>query len=150
MTKEEMVRRVFDEAWNAGDMKVFDELFDPAYVSHDVFMGNLDRERLKETIRGYRAAFPDLKMKIEEIHCDGDDVTVRFTGTGTHEGQLGGLAPTHKKVVVPGITLAKFRGDKVIEDHAMWASLKWLQDLGVVPPNEQLLRTRKQAEARPS
>ena len=56
----------------------------------------------------YRAAFPDLQMKIEDEVVEGDVVVTRWTARGTHKGELMGVAPSGKQVVVTGIVIARF------------------------------------------
>ena len=51
-------------------------------------------EGFKEYVRAYRSAFSDLHIQIEDQIAEGDKVVTRWTGTGTHDGDLAGIAPT--------------------------------------------------------
>jgi predicted ester cyclase len=46
--------------------------------------------------RTRRTAFPDLTFAIDEALAEGNKVTVRWTGRGTHKGLLMGIAPAGK------------------------------------------------------
>ena len=62
----------------------------------------------------------------------GDDVVVtRWTGSGTHSGELMGIAPTRKKVKVPGVWIHRFSGGKIVESWNAWDTLGMLTQLGV-------------------
>jgi predicted ester cyclase len=52
------------------------------------------------SIRMYRTAFPDLHMHADEVLVSGDKTVTRVTATGTHRGELMGMPPTGKRVVV--------------------------------------------------
>src|SRR5438445_235683 len=62
-------------------------------------------EGLKQGVAGYRAAFPDLRIRIEEQFGDGPFVATRWSATGTHEGELFGVEPTGKQATVTGMTI---------------------------------------------
>jgi predicted ester cyclase len=42
-------------------------------------------------------ALPDFQETIEDIVAEGDEVTVRFKGTGTHKGEHFGIPPLKKR-----------------------------------------------------
>jgi SnoaL-like polyketide cyclase len=41
----------------------------------------------------YRAAFPDVRMTVDDMIASGDKVVLRWRSEGTHRGELAGLAP---------------------------------------------------------
>jgi predicted ester cyclase len=53
--------------------------------------------------------------------------------TGTHKDALMGVAPTGKKVTVEGITFDRYRNGKLAESFVQWDTLRFLQELGMVP-----------------
>jgi predicted ester cyclase len=57
-------------------------------------------EAARQTLADWLAAFPDLHLTIEDLVVDGDRLMARLTATGTHRGQLTGLAPTDRRVRV--------------------------------------------------
>ena len=85
-----MVRRVFEEAINAGDYAVLDELLAADYVNHDMPAPAPGAEGFKQVIAQFRAAFPDMTVTIEAEFADGDLVGTRGRFTGTHKGDFMG------------------------------------------------------------
>jgi steroid delta-isomerase-like uncharacterized protein len=128
------VQRIFDEAWNQGDLAVIDELSAEGYIDHDPLQGDADSDGLKARIDTYRTAFPDLFFTIEEIFAAGDRVVARWSGVGTFEKEIMGLAPTGEKgSPVGGISISRFEDGRLAETWAQWDTLRLLQNLGAVP-----------------
>jgi SnoaL-like polyketide cyclase len=51
-------------------------------------------EGLKRSVSMYRAAFPKVRMVVDEVIAAGDTVVLRWHSDGTHRGELAGLART--------------------------------------------------------
>ena len=74
----------------------------------------------------YRAmlhtAFPDLRIKIEDILAEGDRVAVRASWTGTHRGSLPMMpvSATNRTVSFTGMVLWRIRDGKLVE---RWATI---------------------------
>ncbi len=62
-----------------------------------------------------RAGFPDIRVEILEQVAEGDLVTSRKVITGTHMGEMLGIAPTHKKVEIKVIDIIRLRDGKYVE-----------------------------------
>jgi len=75
----------------------------------------------------------DGHWQIEEIFSTGDRVVARWTGSGTHVGDMNGIAPTGKKVEVDAISIHRVQDGKIAETWQVWDTLGFLQQLGVVP-----------------
>jgi len=126
-------RRVIEEAFGKGNVDVFDEICDASFRSHDPVTGDSDLNQEKENCRMYRAAFPDLKPTILSSCAEGDVVVTQWRMTGTHQKALMGIEPTGARCTVEGITLARFRAGKLVEDFTQWDALGLLRQLGVAP-----------------
>jgi steroid delta-isomerase-like uncharacterized protein len=127
-------RRVFEEVW-AGKLDVADEIFDASYVAHRLGAElPPGPEGIKLFASVYRSAFPDVVMTVEDQIAEGDKVVTRWTARGTHQGELMGIPATGKPIVVPGISIGRFVGDKMVETWNSWDGLGMLQQLGVIPP----------------
>jgi predicted ester cyclase len=61
-----------------------------------------------------------------------EQVTVRFTFSGTHQGTLMGIPPTGKQVRVPAILIARLVNGKFVEGWINYDGLGMLQQPGVV------------------
>ena len=132
---ETVSRRFYDEVWNGGDLAVIDQLADPSAVTHDPSVAEDIRgtEGMKELIASYRRAFPDVKLVVADMFSDGDKVAVRWTATGTHRGELMGLAPTGRRSSVTGISIEHYRDGRVVEVWINWDTLGLLQQIGAAP-----------------
>ena len=130
-----VVRRLFDEVWNKGNLPVADQLFASTYTHHDASTPDFGRgpesEKLRATL--YRTAFPDLRLTIEDLTAEGETVTARWACHGTHKGDLNGIAPTGKPFTISGISIARFISGKMVEGWINWDALGLMQQLGVVP-----------------
>jgi steroid delta-isomerase-like uncharacterized protein len=128
-------RRVVEELFVGGNLDLADELVTPDFVGHDVAAPEPMRgpEGLKEQAKGYREAFPDLQLRIEDQIAERDRVVSRWIATGTHKGDLFGIAPTGKQATIEGVTIDRFSGAKIAESWDMWDALGLMQQLGVVP-----------------
>lgn len=128
-------RRLLEEAFNAGNLQVVDELVAPEFVSHDAAMPEpvVGIEAAKASIAGYRDAFPDLHLMIEEMIAEGELVATRWSARGTHRGDLMGITATGKQATVTGITIDRIRDGRFVESWTNWDTLGLLQQLGAVP-----------------
>ena len=132
-----IARRVFEEGWNQGKLDVIDEIVTSDYLLGDPSMPEDIRgpDGFKQFITMYRAAFPDIHFTIEDQIAEADKVVTRWTGTGTHQGELMGIAPTGiRGPGVTGVTIDRMAGGKAVESWNAWDVLGMLQQLGVVPP----------------
>lgn len=126
-------RRLTEEAFNQGKYGVIDELVAPTFVNHDPATGDTKGPQgTRELIEGFRSAFPDIEIRIEEQVAEGDLVVTRWTGTGTHKGELMGVAPTGKGTTVTGVTIDKIKDGKIVESWNNWDTLGLMRQLGVV------------------
>lgn len=128
------VRKLIDEVWNRGEMAFADMIYTPDFIGHDPATTNTTRgpESVKQNATMYRKAFPDLHLHIEDVISDGDHVVTRWTSSGTHTGDLQGIAPTGKSTSSTGITIARFVNGKIAEEWANWDTLGLMRQLGVV------------------
>ena len=130
-----IVRRLFEELWNKGNLSVADQLFSPNYAHHDPSTPDFGRgpesERKRATL--YRTAFPDLQLPIEDIIAEGETVMARWSCRGTHKGDLSGIAPTGKQFSISGVSIARLTNGKMAEGWVNWDAQGLMQQLGVVP-----------------
>jgi len=130
-----IVRRLFAELWNNGNLSVADEIFAPTYTHHDPstpdFGKGPDSEKRRASL--YRNAFPDIHLTIEDVIAEGETVMTRWSCRGTHKGDLNGMAPTGKHITLSGVTIARVSNGKIVEGYVNWDALGMMQQLGVVP-----------------
>ena len=70
---------------------------------------------VRKEFDAFTAGFPDFRINVDEMTCEGDRVVVRFTATGTHDGPLGDLSATGRKVSFVGVSLYHLDGGKIVE-----------------------------------
>ena len=130
-----IVRRLFTELWNNGNLSVADEIFTPNYAHYDPSTPDFGRGPDSEKKRAalYRAAFPDLHLTVEDVIAEGETVMTRWSCRGTHKGDLNGIAPTGKQITISGMTVARVSNGKITEGFVNWDALGLMQQLGVVP-----------------
>ena len=98
----------------------------------DQYVSDSD-QGLKEHIAFFEAAFPRYELIADDMVAEGDKVTVRATFTGTHEGDLMGLAPTHKTATVPIMLIYRIADDKIVKHWMVADQMSLMQQLGAIP-----------------
>ena len=130
-----LAQRWLEEVWNKGDLNLIDELIAPEYVLHDPMRPGLKgRAGIKESIRMFRQAFPDLTFTVEDQIAETDKVVTRYTVQGTHLGPLMGIPATGKQGMITGIDIYRISNGQIAEAWSNWDTLGLLQRIGVIPP----------------
>lgn len=134
-----VVRRFLEEIFTGGNLELVEELFAPHYVLHDPSVPGEVRgpEGIKQYVGMYRGAYPDTRFTVEDQIAEGDEVVTRWTGRGTHQGELMGIPPTGQEVTVTGIEFDRVSGGKLEETWVNYDAMGMMQQLGVIPQPEQ-------------
>ena len=133
-----LARRLSDEVFNAHNVALCDELYDPNYVHHTLPPGFApSRAGIKQYLSAYFQAFPDFHVTIDYMIAEGDWVAIRYTGHGTHQGDLMGIPPTGKAVTASAVMTLHIEDFKIVEDWLDGDKLGILQQLGVIPSSAQ-------------
>lgn len=131
--QERVVRRLVDEVWNQGKIDTIGQLVTNDFVSHDAGTPIRGIDANRAFINKFRSAFPDCHLQIEEIVSAGTTVVTRWRYSGTHLGQLDGIAPTGRVVKGTGLTLHRLTADDRIDvAFNNWDALGLMQQLGAV------------------
>lgn len=131
---EASIRRLFDGVWNDADPAVADDLVHPEFVMHDrdVPEGLDGPDAYRWLADATRAIFPDAAFAIEDVLVDGERVAVRWTMTGTHEGEGLGVEPTGREVTLSAIEVDRFEDGMVAETWVESDVLGMLEQVGAV------------------
>jgi steroid delta-isomerase-like uncharacterized protein len=131
---EQLGRRYFEEVWNRGNLDVLDQLLAPHYINHTPSTPNPPpgAAGLKPIVLAMRQAFPDLHYEIKDIVATDDAVVMRVLMTGTHRGDLFGLAPTGRRVTVDQINIERIENGRIAEHWRVTDELKLMRQLGAV------------------
>ena len=81
-----------------------------------------------------RGAFPDAHVDLLSVIEEGDLVSFRLEGLGTHRGTFLGVEPTGRSVRIRGIHQVRLRGGRIVEHWQGPDILAMLLDMGVFPP----------------
>jgi steroid delta-isomerase-like uncharacterized protein len=128
-----LVRRAVEEVYNQGNLAVVDELVAGDLVIHLPSEEVHGPAGAKQHVAALRAAFPDLRITIEDQISEGDKVVTRWTARGTHIGPFQGVPPTGKQGSMTGIDIDRIADGRVVECWVNSDDLGLLQQLGVVP-----------------
>ena len=130
---EAVVRRFYEDMNNNRKLKLAPELFTPDHKMHDPQIPAPDGpDAMAATIKVYQDGV-ECHWEIEDIFSTGDKVTVRWTGSGTHVGEVNGIPATGNKVRVDAISIHRMAGGKIAETWEVWDTLGFLQQIGAVP-----------------
>ena len=123
------------ELINEGDIDGFGHLMAEGFVEHEDTPGlPATKDGVLQFFRGYRDAFPDLRMDAEEVIASGDRTVARVKASGTQDGEFMGMPPSGRRVEVQLIDIMRFDDAGLIAEH--WGvvdMLSMLQQLGAVP-----------------
>lgn len=126
------LRRFLDEAWNAHDLRKFDELVSPRVVFHPPRGPPRDHAGYRETAEAFLAAFPDLHFEAERVFGDATHAAARLVITGTNRGPFRGRPATGRAVRVVGQPQCRVEGGRIVEFWQMFDELTMLHQLGHV------------------
>lgn len=79
------VRRYFERLLNDRDLSVCDEMLAAGYIDHDAPIGTpAGPEPVKGFVSGFLAAYPDMRITIDDTIVEGRSVALRAVWRGTH------------------------------------------------------------------
>jgi steroid delta-isomerase-like uncharacterized protein len=131
-TNEQAMVRFVDEFINRGDTSALQELVHAEYVYRSPGEEVRGQEGLAALFDGYRSAFPDLALTIDDLVVADDATVMAFTLTGTHRGDLLGIPATGRRVRVNGMVRSRFRDGKIAEEWEILDQLSLFEQLGIV------------------
>ena len=112
-----IVVRFNKEFIEQGNMNSFQELVSNDVVNHSAPPGrSTGADGMIYFLQNVlRAGFPDIKVEILEQVAERDLVTSRKKITATHKGEIMGIPPSNKKVVINVIDIIRLKDGKYIE-----------------------------------
>jgi steroid delta-isomerase-like uncharacterized protein len=143
---KQITRRLIEDVWSKGRVELIDELVDPNFEAKDPLLGTLDRDGLREAVKGYRSAFPDLKFEVVSLLAEGNHVSMRWIARGTNLGPFMGAPSTGRAAVVTGINYTELRNGKVISDTFEFDGLGLMRQLGLNPVSTPIPARRQTVE----
>ena len=129
---QELVRQMFERAINQRDPSVFESFIDARYVNHDMPAPEPGPEGLRAVMGGFFAAFPDMRIVVEQTVGEGDIVCTRGYFSGTHDGEFMGIPATGKNINVKYMDMWRIDEGKAVENWVRLDMLGLMQQLGGV------------------
>jgi predicted ester cyclase len=122
-------------AINQGDEAGVRAVLDDGIVSHGAFGDVVGSDGFVGVMLGnVHAGFPDAHVDVAETVAEGDLVSFRLTGSGTHRGPFLGIEATGKTVRIRGIHHVHLRDGRIVEHWQGPDVLAMLVDMGLFPP----------------
>jgi hypothetical protein len=117
-TSKATVRRLWDEAFNQGNLALMDEICDARHVTHDRALPELPTgpDGLKRVLDSYREALAGAPVQLDELFGQESKVVARWTA------ELPAVAPAPARRL-SGISVYRFEGDKIVETWSQCGAL---------------------------
>lgn len=100
--------------------------------------GTLEVNTIKEYetfMNSFVTAFPDFKVKVNNVDINDNKIYIAWTVTGTHNGDFMGNAPTGKKIETDGFSIWTLNANgKFVSEEAYYDNLTVYGKLGITPP----------------
>jgi steroid delta-isomerase-like uncharacterized protein len=139
-TNIEIVRRAYEEGFNAGDFDLLRQLYAPDFIGNEPGSTTANLEELISSMTALRNAFPDATLTINDSVAEGNEVATRVTLTGTFQNDLTfeGQPPipaTGQPLTLEMSFLHRVDENGLIaEDWELFDQLSFLTQLGVLQP----------------
>jgi steroid delta-isomerase-like uncharacterized protein len=130
---EAAVRRAAD-AWNAGNLDGYLELYDENIKLHGYTPEPMGKADVREFYKGIFAAFAGVQLEFHEVFGADEALCIRFVMAGRHDGTFMGVPPTGRDIRLDGITILHFRDGRCIERWSQADMLGLLVQVGALPP----------------
>jgi len=128
-----LMKRWFREVWNEGKTQTIHELFSANGIGRGQTSGQGVIHGPKDFVpfvNQIRAAFPDIKITVEDAFGVDDKVVVRWSAAMTHCGNDLGIPATGKSVRITGITITRIANGQIIEGWDNWDQLGLMEQIG--------------------
>ena len=104
---------LFEEIITNNRLELADEVFAPNFYWPQFDLTG--PEGVREWVRAFRTAFPDMDDRVQEQIAEGDVVVTRVRCIGTQDGPFRGLPPSGKRADFTAIGIDRFEGDYIVE-----------------------------------
>lgn len=124
------------DVFQAGKLEVADEILSSDFAWHGGMappQQPCGPEGVKQVATMIMGAFPDRKITHHDIIAEGGKVLIRWSMSGTHQGELMGIAPTGKSMTITGFDYFRIDRGKIVEMWQEADQLSMMQQLGVIP-----------------
>ena len=137
MLKEnkKLVQRYYDELRNHWEYSLIDEIISEAFEFRgSIGIATQGRDSFKGYMNTIRVAFPDFFNTVEDLIAEANKVVAILTYTGTHQGNIFGIAPTGRPIHYAGTALFHIEAGQILSGWVLGDRLGLLQHLGAPVP----------------
>jgi steroid delta-isomerase-like uncharacterized protein len=128
---KDLLRRYMGDVWEKGDPTAVRRFLAQSYQRHlSPTKPPLDLAAQVERLQGFRSAFPDARITVEDVIAEGDRVAFRSTFRGTHREPFFGIAPTGREVTVGLVDIIRVEDGRIVEQWGGPDVFDLLQQLG--------------------
>jgi predicted ester cyclase len=130
------VRKIYEVAYNKGNLDILDDILAPNYLRHQPPMKNIDGlEAYKNFVTEVLGAYSNFEMVLEDVLADGDKTIARLKLTGKNTGRIPSLKtpPTGRDISMPSCVVSTWENGKIVEEWAYNDYLGLSYQFGVMP-----------------
>jgi predicted ester cyclase len=126
-----ILKRMYDEVWNKGNLSIASELISPDYHHLD-YKGP---DGWKQIVTMQRNAFPDIHYTVDQVIGEGDWLAYKLTVQGTFngKGEIWGVKPTGKIMKWQWWFFSQYKDGKLLSSTAAGDMLSFYQQVGASP-----------------
>jgi predicted ester cyclase len=133
-----LLQRYIAEVWHKGNVAALDNFLAADYQRHvSPTAPPLTLDGQKQRLAGFRSAFPDIALALEEVFAESDRVVFRSTLRGTPEGEFLGIAPTGSRVTVAVLDMVRIQDGRIVEQWGGPDVFDLLRQLGATVTSAQ-------------
>ena len=128
--RNKAIYRELNKAANEQNLAAYGKFYAESFEMKGIGKGP---EAAIANAKRHLATFPDLQINILEIIAEGDLVMARCEATGTHKGEMNGIAPTGKVGKIAHWTVNRFDSQgKITESWNLNDNLSMMRQLGAL------------------
>lgn len=131
-----LIKRFYEEVIVGGNLGLIDELATDDFLDHEEALPGQPpgKEGVRFFVDAIRTAFPDIKVKtLNPYLSDGNLEACHVVLTGTHQGEMAGVAPSGNSVEFGGTDIIRVEDGKVAEHWGTTDNLRLMQQIGAIP-----------------
>ncbi len=131
-----ILHQFFEEVWSQGNESAVEQLIAPDGIIHRLDEAGTEArgpEEFKPFFRRMRAAFPDMRVTVEDYVEQGDKVAARWSARMTHHGDGLGILATGRTVHITGMSFARISNGQIQEGWNNWDVHAMLEQVGLLP-----------------
>ena len=113
---EDLLRSYITDVWEEGNPEAVARFAADGYLRHrSPTASPLDLDAQIERLRGFRRAFPDMTIEVNDVVASGDLIAFRGTMRGTHSGEFLGVPATGRAVTAGLLDLIRVEDGRIAE-----------------------------------